>query len=271
MDVSRFMGQPPALNPPHSPRSPRPMGMSPRQSPLPHGTPRVGGRPSTHKSVLSRVDRQHQTHNTSVRPNHTRLELAQLTPSTPAQPQTQSLRTNHDDRARGPPSASLQKHGVVTPSAAATQHHNAGREEEGGWVTVFGFPDCEKEKTLQEFRRIGGVLREVYDGYNFAHIQYANPELVRRALDMNCRRHNGSDGRPFMIGVTECSEHDVALNQAMLSRPTPSQMSQAYIYNGPANAMDGFRHYQVDPNQDNRVALQEPTMLTKLGSFIFGA
>eukprot|EP00657_Telonema_sp_P-1_P000909 TRINITY_DN11859_c0_g1_i1.p1 TRINITY_DN11859_c0_g1~~TRINITY_DN11859_c0_g1_i1.p1 ORF type:complete len:210 (-),score=42.09 TRINITY_DN11859_c0_g1_i1:280-909(-) len=205
--------------------------------------------------------------------DRSRFDLAQLTPSTPQQPSTHSLRTNADDRARGPPSASLQKHGVVTPSPGPSHGGSARREEESCWVTVFGFPDCEKEKTLQEFRRLGGVLREVYDGYNFAHIQYANSELVRRALDMNCRRHNGHDGRPFMIGVSECTQHDVALNQAMLSRPTSSQMSQAYIYNGQpaAQTMDGFRNYQVELNQDNRVALQEPTLLTKLGSFIFGA
>ena len=48
-------------------------------------------------------------------------------------------------------------------------------------MTVFGFPVQEKEKTLQEFRRLGAVLQEVYDGYNFAHIQYANAELAEGA------------------------------------------------------------------------------------------
>eukprot|EP00658_Telonema_sp_P-2_P064678 TRINITY_DN5384_c0_g1_i1.p1 TRINITY_DN5384_c0_g1~~TRINITY_DN5384_c0_g1_i1.p1 ORF type:complete len:238 (+),score=35.90 TRINITY_DN5384_c0_g1_i1:310-1023(+) len=236
-----------------------------------HGTPRTGrsGMPSAHKSVLSRLDVPHSNHNASIPRHNNRREIAQLTPSTPAQPMTQSLRTNQEDRARGPPSASLQKHGVHTPGPTPGTAP-ARTQEESCWVTVFGFPDCEKEKTLQEFRRLGGVLREVYDGYNFAHIQYANPELVRRALDMNCRRHNGQDGRPFMVGVTQCREHDVALNQALMARPTPSQMSNAYIYNAQP-AMDGYRDYLVQPNQDNRVALQEPTLLTKLGSFIFGA
>lgn len=139
-------------------------------------------------------------------------------------------------------------------------------------MTVFGFPVQEKEKTLQEFRRLGAVLQEVYDGYNFAHIQYANAELARRALDMNCRRHNGFDGRPYMIGVTECTENDVVLDQAMITRPNTSELSEAYIYNtNQRSQMDGFRNYKVQLNQNSQVAVQSESVLTKLGSYIFGA
>lgn len=244
--------------------------MSPRigGSPTPRMSPRQSSRTGrASRSALSRIDQPHQAHNTSVRPFPIRDTTPACTP-TAAQPLTQSLRTTEDDRARGPPSASLQTQGLVTPSPAPRNEASQSRREDSScWVTVFGFPECEKEKTLQEFRRLGGVLREVYDGYNFVHIQYAIPDLARRALEMNCRRHHGFDGRPFMIGVTECTEQDVAANQAVMPAPIPSQMAQAYAYNNPAQ----FRNYQLESNQDTRVAVQEPTLLTKLGSFIFGA
>jgi len=249
--------------------SPRgPLGAS--GSPRPHGTP--GGRT---RSVLTRTDRPTPVHSTpQLRSSQShQYSLAQLnTPSTPAQPATQSLRNNHEDRTRGPPSASLQKHGVVTPSSIAgyasgfnstNMGHELQASDECPWVTVYGFPECEKERTLQEFRRLGGVLREKYDGYNYVHIQYSNADLAQRALDMNCRRHTGFDGRPFMIGVTECDDKSVTEYEKL---PMPSQDPQAYPY----RHQDAFRDYQVQQNQDNQVELVQPTFFTRLGSFVFG-
>ena len=282
MNPDMFLNaQPGGLLAPGSPRSPgrqTRLPMSPRGPGSPRG-PLAPGTPGNRRSVLTRTDRPHPVHSTPHhRPNQSsQFSLAQLTPSTPQQPLTQSLRTNHEDRTRGPPSASLQKHGVVTPSSIAggTANHAMAsaqrgdqerREHQACWVTVFGFPECEKERTLEEFRRLGGVLREKYDGYNYAHIQYSDPELARRALDKNCQRHNGFDGRPFIIGVTECDDQGIINNDALLTRPAPSQMSQAYIY----SQQDAFRDYQVQQNQDNQVELVQPTFFTKLGSFIFG-
>jgi len=282
-NINDFLQAPVAF----SPASPRPQTMGSPIMGSPHhggGTPRSYAR-AGNKSALSRGAAQHHishSHNTpstlSSRhnaPRHNGLSVTQLhTPSTPQQPQTQSLRTNHEEKARGPPSASLQKQGPITPASSAHSMRsvNPGRDEGAAWVTVFGFPLEEKEKTLQEFKRLGAVLQDVYDGYNFMHIQYANAEVARRALDMNCRRHNGRDGRPYMIGVTECTENEVVLNQAMISRPNNSELSEAYIYNtNQRSQMDGFRNYKVQLNPDSQVAAQSESVLTKLGSYIFGA
>jgi len=138
--------------------------------------------------------------------------------------------------------------------------------QENCWVTVFGFPREEMEKVLLEFRRVGETTRETVAGDNYMHLQYANEELARRALDKNHKEMTTTRGTPFMIGVKSYHPEEAAIDNAGI-HPT-AQVSHGQQLRLPSE-LDANRLYML---QNDGVAVQPTNSLwARLGGFVFGA
>lgn len=208
------------------------------------------------------------------------------TPSTPQPPMDHYLtpqsrvQTSVTSASRPPPSRSLQNvmaGGMIqeapTPlgeggpsSAPASDGTLPVVRRENCWVTVFGFPREEMEKVTLEFRRIGETTREIPAGDNYMHLQYANEELARRAIDKDHKVMTTTRGTTFMIGVKPLPPEEQAVDNAGI-HPT-AQVSHGQQLRLPSE-LDANRLYML---KNDGVAVQPTNSLwARLGGFVFGA